>query len=337
MADIFHRRHFIIRGSAALAGAALFDVCRPGRLLAAQSLEGKSTIAPVLRFGIVTDIHYADRDAAGTRVYRDSLGKMKTAVAALNEAAKKDGLAFAVTLGDMVDTARDTLDDQAVAAEIGLLKTIEAEWAKVAVERHYVLGNHCVFTLTKEEFFANTQAKPAPYSFDVPFKNGAGALHFVVLDACFITGGAPYGRRNADWKDANIPASQVQWLADDLVKTKNPVIILAHQRLDGVTVNGAGDYQVKNAAEVRAVLEKSGKILAVLQGHSHQNFLETVNGVPYCVLRAMVEDPGAPNNAFATVEVFSDHSVAIHGNFRQASYDNLAQSKTPVTTPAAAY
>ena len=119
------------------------------------------------------------------------------------------------------------------------LRRLTLDPAKVAVERHYVLGNHCVFTLTKEEFFANTKARPAPYSFDVPLQGASGAMHFVVLDACFKADGTPYGRRNADWRDTNLPASQVQWLADDLAKTKNPVIIFAHQRLDGTPANRA--------------------------------------------------------------------------------------------------
>jgi len=274
-------------------------------------------------------VHYADKQPAGTRVYRDSLDKMRVAVAALNDAAKKNslGLSFAITLGDMIDAPADAdaLNDDSVAKEIALLKTIEAEWAKVNAKRHYVLGNHCVYTLTKAEFFAHTKAQPAPYSFDVSFKRGDGAVHFVILDACFKADGTPYARRNADWRDTNLPAAQVQWLADDLAKTKNPTVIFAHQRLDGA--KGAEDSQVKNAAQVRPILEKSGKVLAVLQGHSHQNFLTTVGGIPYCVLRAMVEDPGAPNNAFSTVEIFADHSIAIRGNFRQTTYDPLAEKK----------
>jgi alkaline phosphatase len=74
-------------------------------------------------------------------------------------------------------------------------------------------------------------------------------------------------------------------------------------------------------------------VLAVFAGHSHQNYLTSVAGIPYCVFRAMVEDPGAANNAFCTIEVFADHSIAVHGNFRQTSYANLAQS---ATAPAAA-
>jgi len=331
MAEPLHRRHFLIRGSIILAGAALSGCAwRPEQTQAGQTLTGDANHTPVLRFGVVTDIHHADKPPAGTRIYRDSLAKMQVAVAGLNVAAQKDslGLAFAITLGDMVDTAGDDLNEENIAKEIGLLKAIEAEWAKVAVERHYVLGNHCVYTLTKEEFFANTKARPAPYSFDIPFQGTSGAMHFVVLDACFKADGTPYGRRNADWRDTHLPASQGQWLADDLAQTKNPVLIFVHQRLDGAPDFDGDNLNIKNAAEIRPILEKSGRVLAVLQGHSHQNFLTTVGGIPYCVLRAMVEDPGPPNNAFGTVEIFADHSIAIHGNFRQSSYDSLSAPNT---------
>ncbi len=329
MSALLSRRHFLIRGSIVLAGASMAGCAwRPEQTQAGQTALGQSTSGPALRFGLVTDIHYADKTPAGTRIYRDSLEKMRTAVAALN--ATPD-LAFAVTLGDMIDTpTAPDLTPANIAVETGYLKTIEAEWAKVAVPRHYVLGNHCVYTLTKEEFFANTGARRAPYSFDVPYRQGAGALHFVVLDACFKADGTPYARRNFDWRDTNLPAAQVAWLAEDLARTKNPVIILAHQRLDGAP--GSADSTIKNAAEVRPILEKSGRVLAVFAGHSHQNFLTTVNGIPYCVFRAMVEEAGAPNNAFCTVDVFADHSIAVRGSFRQTSYDSLMQ---PTATPTA--
>jgi hypothetical protein len=46
--------------------------------------------------GIVTDVHYADAPAEGTRVYRDSPMKVKDAVATFN----KTGVDFVASLGD---------------------------------------------------------------------------------------------------------------------------------------------------------------------------------------------------------------------------------------------
>jgi alkaline phosphatase len=320
MSPPLSRRHFLVDGTLILAAAGA-AWSRGERVLAAEVLLGQSSARPVVRFGVVTDVHYADKPPAGTRFYRDSLPKMEAAVAALNDAAHVDatGLAFGAMLGDFVDSAGATVSYESVARELGYVRTIEAAWAKLATERHYVLGNHCVDTLTKTEFQEHTAAREAPYAFDVPFRGAEGALHVVVLDTCFTSAGAPYGRRNFDWRDSCMPERQIAWLAADLARTGNPTIILAHQRLDG-----SGDHHVKNAADVRAVIEAAGsKVLAVLQGHSHRNFLGAVQGVPYCVVRAMVEAAGPANNAFALVEVFADHSAAVHGRFQQASYAPL--------------
>jgi hypothetical protein len=316
------RRLFLIDGALILAGVATGAGRSPrGRVLAADAVLGQSSARPAVRFGLITDVHYADKPPAGTRFYRDSLPKMQVAVGALNDIARGDaaGLAFGAMLGDLVDSAGATVSDESVAQELGYLKTIDAEWARLGADRHYVLGNHCVDTLTKAEFAAVTRARPAPYSFDVPFRGAAGSLHVVALDACFNSAGAPYGRKNFDWRDSNIPETHIDWLAADLASTRPPVIVLAHQRLDG-----SGDHHVRNAARVRGVLEGAApKVVAVLQGHSHRNALTVVNGIPYCVARAMVEAEGPANNAFATVELFADGSLAVRGRYQQTTYDKI--------------
>ena len=66
--------------------------------------------APVVRFGAVTDIHYADHDpdprplgVIGQRFYRESCRKLKEAVAVFNERK----LDFAIELGDFKDLSAD--------------------------------------------------------------------------------------------------------------------------------------------------------------------------------------------------------------------------------------
>ena len=45
------------------------------------STAAAAALAPrAARFGIITDVHYADYDTAGTRFYRDSLPKVCTLV-----------------------------------------------------------------------------------------------------------------------------------------------------------------------------------------------------------------------------------------------------------------
>jgi hypothetical protein len=48
-------------------------------------------------------------------------------------------------------------------------------------------------------------------------------------------------------------------------------------------------HLVKNAAEVREILEKSGKVKAVWQGHYHTGHDSIINGISYHTLGAMCE------------------------------------------------
>lgn len=265
----------------------------------ADSLAADSGASPALRLGLLTDPHYADIPPKGKRHYRESLGKVRAAVERFNE-AKAD---FVVELGDFIDEAATA------EGEIAHLKTVEAEFAKFRGPRHYVLGNHCVWTLTKEQFYANCAAKRAPYSWD------QSGFHFVVLDACFTADGTAYGAKNFKWTDTELPEAQRRWLAEDLAAARKPTIVFVHQRLDI-----PGEYAVKSAPAVREILERAGNVLAVFQGHHHRNEHREVGGIHYCTLMAMVEGSGPESTASGVLEVFRDGSLKLNGAFQQTSY-----------------
>jgi alkaline phosphatase len=188
---------------------------------------------------------------------------------------------------------------------------IDKVFADTRAQTHYVFGNHCVGTLTKAEFQAHTgAAAKSYYSFE------EGGIHFIVLDGCFRSDGEPYQRKNFDWTDANIPEAELKWLQQDLAAVKLPVIVLAHQRLDN-----ADKHSLRNAAEVRAALEQSGQVLAVFQGHSHQNAYQQIAGIHYCTLVAMVDVSGLENSGYAMLDIMPDHSLRLHGFRRQATRD----------------
>lgn len=282
------RRAFLQQGSLCLAGFG------SGSLLAAEP-EAK----PLLRIGLMTDLHYADKAATKTRFYREALGKLDEAVAFMN----REKPAAVVELGDFIDQA------PTVEQEMEWLKTMEQHYARLAMPRHYVLGNHCVTTLTKAEFAAHTGAALSGYSsFE---QNG---IRFILLDACFRDDGTAYGRNNAHWQDCHIPGQELSWLKDELARAPGPVIILAHQRLD---LDKA--HAVKNAAEVRAILEKSKKVLAVFQGHSHKNDLQEIGGISYCTLVAMIEGTGIESSGYTLLDILPDSSLRLNGFRRQTS------------------
>lgn len=254
----------------------------------------------MLRVGLITDLHYADKPPAGTRHYRETPGKLEEAALTF----EKERPAFLVELGDFIDAA------DSVQTERGYLRTINRPFTSIHKDRHYVLGNHCVDTLTKTEFLEEVEQKQSYYSFD------RGGFHFVILDACFRSDGTPYQRKNFKWTDANIPAAELEWLKADLNATDKPTIVFAHQRLDV-----SNNHGVKNNKAVRTVLEAAGNVLAVFQGHSHQNDLKEIGGIHYCTLVAMVEGAGADNNGYSIMDIQPNGTIHLKGLRKQSSYD----------------
>ena len=252
-----------------------------------------------VRLGLLTDLHYADKEAKGSRFYRETLDKLAVAKAQL----KSEQPDFLVELGDLVDAA------DSVEVELGYLHRVNDLLASICPQRHYVLGNHCVHTLTKDEFLGAVGQRRSYYSFD------QGEFHFVVLDSCFRGDGKPYGRKNFEWTDPNVPAHELQWLKDGLAANTKKTVVFAHQRLDV-----SNNHGVKNAMAVRRILEESGDVLAVIQGHSHKNDLKTINGIHYCTLVAMVEGSGTDSSGFALMSIAKNGAIQIEGFARQSDY-----------------
>lgn len=305
-------RRAAIRGGALLLAAGAWSTNPDGNVPAAWAADEPQDEqpTPLVRIGLVTDLHYADKPAAGSRHYRLSVERLERAVAEF-DALAVDAI---VELGDLVDAADSD------KTELVWLKTINDKLASAKAPRHYVLGNHCVDTLTKEQFLGGVSQEKSYFSFDIK------GHHCIVLDACFRADGKPYGAKNARWDDANLAAAELEWLAADLAAAQAPTLVFAHQRLDATT-----KYAAKNAADARKILEASQKVLAVFQGHEHKNDHREIAGIHYVTLAALVEGgppnagerkAGEPeNNAFAVLDVYPNGKLAVRGFAKQASYD----------------
>jgi hypothetical protein len=262
-----------------------------------------------LRFGLVTDSHYADAPPNGTRFYRESLAKVREAVDRL----RAENVAFLAFLGDLKDMAKDEPE----ARTLSHLVAIEQEVRRFGGPTYHVLGNHDMDNLSKSQVMARIENTGVAggrsyYAFS------RGGLRFIVLDATYDKDGRDYDHGKFDWKDTNVPAGQVAWLARELDLAASPVIVMVHQRLDG-----DGPTSIRNRAAIRDELERSGKVLAVFQGHDHPGFYNSINGIHYYTLRAVIEGSGAENNAYAVVDVAPNLDISITG-YRRARTMELA-------------
>jgi alkaline phosphatase len=292
------RRDFLRQAAAGIGVVALGPFAAKGA--AADSDSGGSPFS----FGLVTDVHYADAPARGSRHYRDSFAKLQEAIRTFNQRK----VALLIELGDLIDAGPSR------AKEIEHLQAINEVYRSFRGPRYYVLGNHCLHALTKEEFLAGCRAQiPSSfYSFD------HGGFHFVVLDANFKRDGTPYAAGNFSWTDCWIHPPQQQWLAEDLKRTGDrKTFVFLHQNLHDEN----DPHGVKNAPQVRRVLETAGNVVAVFQGHMHSGGYAKIGGIHYATLNAMVEGPTLKNNAYAIVSVDPSQRIALQGFGRQPNLD----------------
>ena len=287
------RRAFVCGAAAgALSGCRLF---RWG------AAEGE----PVVRFGMVTDLHYADIDpdpapcsVVGRRFYRESLRKLAEAVTVFNR-RRPD---FVIELGDFKDNTRGR------AETLVHLERIEAALAAFDGPRYHVAGNHDFDCLTPDEFFSRipNDGRVSPKGY---YSFVRGGVKFVVLNACYDSSMKPYDRANP-WNDANVPPEEMAWFERELASADGHVFVFCHQRLED---SAEPNHVVKNAAAVRALMESSGKVKGVITGHQHKGGANVVNGIPYYSLRALVCDSGEGNNSFAETAIYADGSFTVTG------------------------
>jgi hypothetical protein len=141
-----------------------------------------------------------------------------------------------------------------------------------------VLGNHDMDNLSKRQVMSNIENTGIPtgrayYAFS------HSGLRMIVLDANYDGHGRDYDHDTVNWRDANVPGQQVDWLKQELKAAVEPVIVLVHQRLDGDGVTS----------------------------------IRMIKGIHYYTLRAVVEGPGLENNAYAVVDVSPDLNIVVTG------------------------
>jgi len=278
--------------------------------LLAQEINTKHK--KLISFGMLTDPHSADVASKGSRYYKESVSKMTECVELMND-KKVD---FLIELGDF----KDMDDTESAENALTYLDSIESVFKKFDGPAYHVIGNHDVDCISKEQFLNRVEntgiSKDASYySFD------ARDLHFIVLDANYLSDGSDFNSGNYVWTDVNIPEKEINWLKNDLASTSKPVVVFVHELLDG-----QGDLYVNNAKEIRQVLQKHQNVLAVFQGHHHVGDFNLINDIYYYTLKAMVEGSGSSNSSYAIVDIYEDYSIAITG-YRKAENKNLSYTK----------
>ncbi len=286
------RRQFIQTSSIVVGGLVLspfLTACNPGNVA----------------FGWVTDIHYAHAPVKWDRYFAESKDKLKEAVQLYNQLK----LDFAIETGDFKDEDPEPERQKTLR----YLEEIEEVFAGFKGPRYHVLGNHDVDSISKSDFLSMVVNSGIDTSRSY-YSYVANNWRFIVLDACFRQDGVAYDTNNFDWFDTAIPKEQLSWLEQELKNSTEPVCVFIHQPLDG-----EGKLFVHNASEVRELLEMSGKVVAVFQGHRHEGGYQLLNGIHYITQKAMVDFSGVANNSYSVIRISPEGQIQIQGFRRTES------------------
>ena len=247
-----------------------------------NSITKRNDPSAPLRIGIITDTHYArGRRFEGTRLSDLSLKKIRAIYQALPPV---DAL---FNLGDLINAVENEAENERNICEaLTLLNTLD-------VPCYHVLGNHDCEAATKNVFI-KVEEWGGCYAFELK------GVRFIVLDANYTSRSESYDNAEWDWKDAWIPEAQQGWLTGELAKS-SPAVVLCHQNLDD---RGHDPHLVGNAALIRTILETSGNVLCVLQGHYHKGCFTECGGIPYYTFRALCEGNKA---SYAIMEIKDGH------------------------------
>ena len=224
-----------------------------------------------MKLGIFADPHYCRAEVLNrTRRPALSLGKIKQAMDAF-AAAQAD---LCICMGDMIDHC-DTKQQTAECLDevISLIRSYGIPFCLLP-------GNHDYSVFSAEEFSARTGC-PIP-----PCVRETESHLLIFLDANYRSDFRRFDIAGVDWKDSNLPPEQLDFLRRTLEQARKPCAVLLHENLDsGVQA----DHIVKNARAVREILEQSGKVSLVIQGHYHMGADSLIHGIRYLTLPAMCE------------------------------------------------
>lgn len=224
-----------------------------------------------MKIGLFSDPHYCKADDLGlNRRPILSLDKIKAAMVDF----KEQGVELCICLGDLIDhragdTKKDILDN--LNEVLALIRSFDIPF-------YLVPGNHDFADLSRKDW------RDALVNFPDPVCDfEAGGRKFILLDANFRTSTNHFDTEGHLWDDANLIPPQLEYLEKVLKGQKN-CIVLVHENLDS-TVDG--NHIIKNACDVRKIIEDSGAVDMVIQGHYHYGSNWQNGNVCYHTLEAM--------------------------------------------------
>jgi Icc protein len=243
------------------------------------------------RFALISDVHF------GPSAYHD--GKLRK----LGDHAERLSRAFVEEMNrgpapDLVVNLGDVVEDESPELDLARYREFMALLGGLPCPVLHVAGNHESVHLS-DTALATLWNRPEP----LYYWQDAGPVRFIVL------------RTVQHRRSIELPERQIAWLGDVLAASNRPVVLLMHHPISEQQVSGNPWFEkqpalcrVSNRRDVRAVIGRSNRVIAVFNGHVHWNHLDVIDGIPYITVQSLIENvdddaPGRPAAAWARVEL----------------------------------
>ena len=231
-----------------------------------------------MEIGVFTDPHYSTRlSHIDTRNYSASLTKIGEAYDYFRNA----GCELAVCLGDLADS------DSSIEKELENIAKVGQVIRQSGIPTVCLMGNHDAFTLTPEQFYS-------ALGLDAPSDMQIDGRTLMFLDFCYFRSGEHYKPGDSDWENCFYPDES--GLKERLSACEGEVYIFSHQNIDPAVKQ---NHRIFNADSLFDLINQSGRVKCVFQGHFHPGVQSEYDGVKYVTLPAMCEHDGA----FAVYEI----------------------------------
>ena len=236
-----------------------------------------------MKVGVFTDSHYSDKEiSCKTRRPILSYQKIKDAM----EVFRREKVELVICLGDLLDSCNKRAD------EPNALRMLGEMILSFQIPFYCLRGNHDCDNFNEIDFLRYSGFSVVPFSLQ------CGDRLLLFLDANVKESGEKYLPRQVDWTDSTLPQEQVEQLKLALKGTDaKDIYIFLHQRLDPCDNT---HYLIKNACEIRELLQENGKVRKVFQGHYHKGDYQKIGQIEYITLRAMCE---GEQNEYSIIEL----------------------------------
>ncbi len=270
--------------------------------------------SPLVRFGIITDIHFSsDSEPAAAQA---NAAELRAAL----DCWKHNDVDFLLQLGDLIKGS-DTYKNEELRQISAILKQFQGSI------RH-VIGNHCL-ALPRRELMAALGLQTPFYTFT------AKEFRFIVLDGMDLS-----VHRKPETEDERrilarvhaqpelhdycgaVGTRQKAWLRDELEQAENSgekVIIICHFPLLPETTDQKHGL-LWNHHEIAELVSSSPAVMACLSGHYHYGGYALQSDIHFVVLPAFVNRSEHPRFTCGTVEMQRERMI-IRNQLNELLYD----------------